>query len=396
MKTPPLPIVLDVFARRRIFPAAALFFLLSVSLAGAAEVTVQNDSDYPAKLYSTDGSGWHYEATLPAGSRSQRIASEPGIDWGFADPTAHRLDIVKRITVKTFGFNTLTLTNRDLGPSGGGGGDPGLLERSITVTNRASVPVDVYFDHGHGWEYEITLPSGASRKLAAQDGDDWGVDNPAERGVNILKSTTIKAWNPVVVLNVDDDDLGIDPGHRHGPGSGPRDRRLTIVNRSHHPAGVFSNAGPGWTRKGSIDPGESLRFEIETGQEWGVGRSQGSRVDLFKTMAPTRWGANVLAFGDEDLPEDIRDHDRGWPGDRDRDGNEVTVTFENRADETAYIYQKIDPLGLRNELLTTVPRDRSVKLDLVPGMRVVVKLDGPLPVASYTIPTSRVTYRIGD
>ncbi|MGY8643617.1 MAG: hypothetical protein ACKVJU_21295 [Verrucomicrobiales bacterium] len=356
---------------------AMLMLAFGVFSATAAEVTVQNTSTDNVKLYSSDGHGWSYEGTIRAGSRVQRFQTHVGDDWGFADPHSSRVQIIKQISVRSRGSNTLVLTDRD---HGHGGGPPPILQKRITVTNYSSEPVGVYADHGRGWHYEDLFPAGGKKSWDVDNGDDWGIDDPFKGGANIIKHLKINSWDPLPAMTINDSELGIKPKPIV-----PQQRTIHVSNKSNESHKLYLDEGRGYKYIDTVRANASEQFKAQIGDSWAFDDPHKSGFNSVKELTITSFGSTYLAVTDRDV------HGGGIfnPG-LPPAAKQVSITFKNQGIHKANVSRKKGAFS--KTFIDKIGPWGSKTFNLNPGETIVLNRPDELRALKFTVPSRSQTF----
>ncbi len=357
--------------------ACLSFMLLSLS-AHAADVTIQNASSDNVKLYSNSGRGWTYEGTIRAGSRAQTFHTHVGDSWGFSDPHNSRIDIIKEITVRNWGSNSLVLTERDLGH----GGPPPIIQRNITITNYSSKPVDVYSDHGHGWHSEGTVGGGTTAKFPVENGEEWGIDNPFQRGMNLVKQLSIKPYDPLPGMTITDRELGISQPIRPVP----RPKTITAINRSSDDLKLYVDEGTGYKYVDTVRRGSQGVYEAKVGDNWTFDDPHIRGINPISRTLVKAWGSNILSVDDADFHHD----EGGGAIPIPLPQPDVSITFKNQSINKGNVYRKTGPFS--KTYLGTVGPWGAKTYTLSPGDNIVISKPGSIKTINYRVPEFSETF----
>ncbi len=365
---------------------AYLSLLLFSISAQAVEIVVENTSSSDAKLYSNNGAGWNYEGTVRSGGRGQHFQTSVGESWGFADPYLSRVDIVKEVTVRNWGTNSLLLTERDFNQ----GAAPQPLQRNISVTNYSSQAVTVYTNHGAGWHVEGTVRAGSNAKFPVNNGESWGIDDPGLGGMNLVKQITIKSYDPLPGMTVNDQDLGLTQPILPPP-SAPKSKILTADNRSSDDLDLYVDSGGGYRYISKVRAGTQGTFQSVQGDAWTFDDPHQAGVNPIRRVVINAWGSSVLSVSDSDF------HGGGsggilpiFPKPKPQPIAKVSIIFNNKSINKGEIYQKN---GLFSKSLLGVVGSWGQKTySLTPGDTIVISKPGSMKTIQYRVPSSSQTY----
>ncbi|MDF1737990.1 MAG: hypothetical protein P1U86_02430 [Verrucomicrobiales bacterium] len=358
----------------------------SIPVAGE-EIVIENTSSSDAKLYSNTGSGWNYEGTVRSGGRGQSFQTTVGESWGFADPYLSRVDIIKTTTVRSWGTNSLVLTERDFNR----GGVPQPLQRNISITNYSSESVTVYTNQGNGWHLEGTVRAGSNATYPVRNGERWGIDDPGIAGLNLVKEITIKSYDPLPGMTVNDQDLGITQMILPPPPA-PKSKVLTADNRSNDDLNLYVDSGGGYRYISKVRAGTEGTFQTVQGDAWTFDDPHKSGINPIRRLVINAWGSNVLSVNDADI------HGGGggggilpiFPKPKPQPLAKVAITFDNKSIHKGEIYQK-NGLFSKN-LLGTVGSWGQKTYRLTPGDTIVISRPGSMKTIQYRVPSSSQTY----
>ncbi|NNE92637.1 MAG: hypothetical protein HKN23_13405 [Verrucomicrobiales bacterium] len=182
----------------------------------------------------------------------------------------------------------------------------------------------MYSDHGHGWHREATLRPGQRRQLHAENGEEWGFDDPHRGGINILKSTTIKNFDMFPVLMINDRELG------HGGGPPVRDRTIHVNNYSSDPLKIYRDSGSGFRYVDSIRAGGHEDYVATPGDDWGFDDPHKPGVNIFKHVTVKTLVDSTLSARDSDF------HSGGGPGPGPGPGRQITLANNTSRTVSAY------------------------------------------------------------
>lgn len=361
---------------------ACLSVLLFSVSAHAVEVIVENTSSNNATLYSNNGSGWGYEGSVRSGGRSQHFQTVVGESWGFSDPNASRVNIIKQVTVKSWGTNILVLSDRDLNQNVA----PQPLQRNITVTNYSSQAVTVYTNHGGGWHIEGTVRAGTNSKFPINNGEAWGIDDPRRVGMNLVKQISIKSYDPFPGMTINDQELGlIPPIIPPNPNPTPKSKVLTANNRSSVDLNLYADTGTGYRHISKVRAGTQGTFQTFQGEAWTFDDPHKPGINPIRRVVINAWGASVLSISDADF--------RGGllpvPPQPTPIAN-VSITFNNKSINKGNVFKK-NGLFSKN-LLGTVGSWGAKTFSLTPGDTIVISKPGSIKTIQYRVPSSSQTF----
>lgn len=360
---------------------ACLSLLLFSLSAEAVEIIVENTSSSDAKLYSDNGVGWRYEGTIRSGGRGQHFQTRAGESWGFSDPGLSQVDVIKQVTVRSWGTNSLLLTDRDFGQSVA----PQPLQRNITVTNYSSRVITVYTNHGSGWHVEGTVGAGSNAKFPVSNGEGWGIDDPTQGGMNLLKEITIKSYDPKPGMTINDQDLGLTPPILPPP-SAPKAKSLAANNRSSDDLNLYVDTGGGYRFISNVKSGAQSNYQSFPGDAWTFDDPHKPGINPIRRVVINAWGANVLSVNDSDF------HGGGIKPTppKPKPITKVSITFNNKSINKGEVYLK---KGLFSKnLLGTVGSWGAKTFSLTPGDTIVISKPGSIKTILYRVPSSNQTY----
>ncbi|MEC5128809.1 hypothetical protein VSU19_18750 [Verrucomicrobiales bacterium BCK34] len=370
----------------KLIQSLACLSILAFSISATAEeIVIENTSSSDAKLYSNTGSGWNYEGTVRSGGRGQSFQTTVGESWGFADPYLSRVDIIKTTTVRSWGNNSLILTERDFNQPGA----PQPLQRNVSITNYSSETVTVYTNQGSGWRLEGTVRAGSNASYPVRNGERWGIDDPGMAGLNLVKEITVKSYDPFPGMTVNDEDLGLTQAILPPPGA-PRSKILTADNRSRDDLNLYVDSGGGYRYISKVRSGREETFEAVQGDAWAFDDPHEPGINPIRRVVINAWGSNVLSVSDSDF------HGGGggilpiFPKPKPEPLAKVSITFDNKSIHKGQIYLK-NGLFSKN-LLGTVGSWGQKTYSLTPGDTIVISKPGSIKTIIYRVPSSSQTY----
>jgi hypothetical protein len=277
---------------------------------------------------------------------------------------------LKSTTIRSWGTNTLTISDADL---------PKIVnpdERPITVTNSSSKSRKLFSNGGTGLKLEATVPANsAPQTFQGIRGDIWGFEDPNGSGTTLVKSTTIRNWG-TNTLTVTDTDFP--------PTGNPNDRTLTVTNGSSGTIKLYlSNLSGVWTEKETLKAGETKPVTGIVGENWGFGDPNSSgTVNIIKQTTIVALGFNVLHITDSEIPTPLPPTPTN---------KSVTITFKNQSSSISYIYR--DGGVFNKVLIGTVGPWKSEDLNLSPGSDIAIKANGSFfTTATYRVPSKNATF----
>ena len=363
--------------KTKLFPFAILALLVAAPFARAddAELVVRNNSSETVRLYSNEDDEWEYEKTIRPFSGTYRFEGDPGDVWGFTDPFSSRPTIIKSVTLRGWGLNSLTLTDADLEPDPGPIPPP-AIPRTMTVFNKSSFDVSIYANHGQDWHREDVIPAGGSRRFVVQAGEGWGIDDPTRRGINLVRSFTINPLNLIPAYTITDRDFGIEPE--------PPGRDIIAINNSRESVRLYLDEGDGFRLEGTLRPGTRRTYSSRLGDQWAFDDPFSSGFNEVKSMTVRAWGISTFTINDSELGGSAGPLPLPLPLPIPRPGDEVQITFKNQSMHKVEVFKKRGPFG--KVYLNTIGPWGSKAFDLTPGDAILLSRPNRPESIFYRVP----------